>query len=118
MVSNLTMLNKDNFELYAAKAYKNYQCINYDEFRSDLTTIKMIKKGLSTRKRNLRLLVNQLILFFNVFETNAAVEMLLYTVPEHQHTEIKTLMYFLNFVSDRYISDEFDLELIKELESI
>lgn len=119
MAHNLNVLNKENFELYAAKAYKNFQCVNYEEFKSDLMTIKMIKKALSTRNRNLRLLVNQLILFFNVFETQAAVEMILYRTPPQQQGEVKTLMYFLNFIDDTQVPPEkLDLVLLRQLEEM
>lgn len=119
MASNLNVLNKDNFELYAAKAYKNFQCVNYEEFKSDLMTIKMIKKALSTRNRNLRLLVNQFILFFNVFETKAAVEMLLYKTSKEQQSEVKTVMYFLNFIDDSTVPpDTLDPVLLRQLEEL
>lgn len=102
-MQNLSDLNKDNFELYAAKAYKNLQCVEYEEFRQDLNTIRLIKKTLSTKNRNIRLVVNQFTLFFNVFDTFAAVRMLLYKIPESQLQEVKTILYFLNYIDENVI---------------
>ena len=119
MPDNFNELNKDNFELYAAKAYINYQCLDTDEFISDLNTIKRARKVLSTKNRNIRLLVNQFVLFFNVFSTEAAVKMMLYKTPPSQQAEVKTILYFLNYIDKKEIPpDTIDKELLKQLKEM
>lgn len=115
---NLTKLTDDNFELFAAKSYKNYQCLDRKEFMHDLGLITEINKGL-TKRQNVRLLVNQIIIFFNVFEVDSAVKMLFFKTAESKHPAVKTIMGYLSFLPNNdydHISDDEDiLEALKAL---
>ena len=64
-------LNEKNFLLYAMKEYNNPQCIDIEEFNDDLRKIKYIKRLFnqyaSEGVLKERLLLNHIIIFYNVF---------------------------------------------------
>ena len=70
MISN-SHLNASNFNLYAAQNYTNPRVLDVDEFYEDLYRFKYLKK-LFTKYENgkemqERLILNHLILIYNVF---------------------------------------------------
>ena len=73
-------LNEKSFLLYAMKEYNNPQCVDVDEFNDDLKKIKYIKRLLnqyiSEGVLKERLLLNHIIVFFNVFKPKAATRIL------------------------------------------
>ena len=73
-------LDNTNALLYAAKSYDNSQCFETVEFYDDLNRFKYIKRLLNKwRTSNTlkeRLLVNHLIVLYNVFGNQAATRLL------------------------------------------
>lgn len=68
----------------AMKAYDNPSAITIEDFNRDLSQIISIKKSVrryNTDRSSLRKLVNQLVIFYNVFNTTGT-ELLLYKVKE------------------------------------
>ena len=66
------------------KAYDNPSAITIEDFNKDLSQIVSIKKSVrryAVDNSSLRKLVNQLVIFYNVFGTTGT-EMLLYKVKE------------------------------------
>ena len=66
------MITEKNFLTRALKAYDNPQCITLDEFKSDLDRFSHIKKLITKYKNksgdlNERLILNHLVVCFNVF---------------------------------------------------
>lgn len=105
-------LTAKNFNLYAAQHYINPQCFSDDEFVEDLQRIENLKKlfkrfsnGIEQNKepekiaKLIRILLNNVIVFNNVFETPAAIRMLFFKIPEY-HSEIKTILTFLDIMPD------------------
>ena len=80
-------LDDGNFLLYAAKAYENPSCVDDEEFLEDLNRIKYIKRLL--RKYDIggelkeRLIINHLVVLYNVFEGDALTRMLFYRLYEY-----------------------------------
>lgn len=80
-------LDDGNFLLYAAKAYENPSCVDDEEFLEDLNRIKYIKRLL--RKYDVggdlkeRLIINHLVVLYNVFEGDALTRMLFYRLYEY-----------------------------------
>jgi hypothetical protein len=80
-------LDDGNFLLYAAKAYENPSCVDDEEFLEDLNRIKYIKRLL--RKYDIggelkeRLIINHLVVLYNVFEGEALIRMLFYRLYEY-----------------------------------
>lgn len=85
-------------------------------FQKDLYLLKLIQKQLSryTKKHclNYRLFLNNIILFFNVFETFPAKVILFDVFSEQYHSILYTFLYHLNFIAE----NEFPhLDLNKEV---
>ena len=101
-------LNEKNFLLYAMKEYNNPQCVDVDEFNDDLKKIKYIKRLLNQyiSEGNLkeRLLLNHIIVFFNVFTTKAATRILFYKMEEEFWPMLKTFLFYLNYMPEDKIA--------------
>ena len=80
-------LDDGNFLLFAAKAYENPSCVDDAEFQEDLNRIKYIKRLL--RKYEVggelkeRLILNHLVVLYNVFDGDAMTRMLFYRLYEY-----------------------------------
>jgi hypothetical protein len=92
-------LNKDNYMLFAIKFYNNPQSVTREDFEDDLKRIRYIKKLLrkyiSTGELKIHLILNHLIILFNVFD-DAAVPLLFYSLEEELWPAIKSFLIFLN----------------------
>lgn len=127
MSDNLIKLNDENFELFAMKAYRNYQCTDIEEFRSDVSSImylqRTLTKHLNGHPANIRLALNHLITIFNVFEIRSAVRMLFFKLPSRYYVVLKTYLAYLNYLPSS-IPDvslegiDIDIELFREIESV
>lgn len=95
-------LTNDNFIMYAMKHYDNPQCSGVDEFTEDLNNLKYIRKFLTVydKKGELkeRIIINNLITFYNVFGIVPATRMLFFKLPPNLHCYLKTFLLFLNFL--------------------
>jgi hypothetical protein len=96
-------LNDDNFLLYAARNYISPHYIS-EEFYSDLKRIKYIRRLIQkyNNKGDLkeRLILNHLILVYNVFDTEACTRMLFLKIGEINFSAIKTFLIYLNYMPD------------------
>jgi hypothetical protein len=94
-------LNKKNYEFYAFESYLNKSCFSKDEFYDDLRKAqyarKLAKKMLTDKEVNIRLLLNHVILFTNVFEITAAKKMLTMGCTEEEISVFKTVFTYLGF---------------------
>ena len=97
-------LTEDNFTLYAAKNYNNPQCLDVEEFNDDLARFKYIKRLLrkyrQTGEIQERLVLNHLIILYNVFGIEAANRMVFYKLEEELWPAIKTFLVFLNYLPE------------------
>jgi hypothetical protein len=102
MIENLT---EDNFLEYAMDSYRNIQCHGIEEFYDDLLLIKYIKRLF--RKYNetqemepirLRLSLNHLIIFYNVFEREHATRILFFKLEPDLYPILKTFLVFLDLM--------------------
>lgn len=95
-------LNKNNIEIYAAKAYTNKFCQSKDEFFSDLArlklTCKLAKKVNNDKSQNMRLLLNHVICFTNNFELEAAKKMFYLQASDAEKQVIKSVLTYLNLL--------------------
>jgi len=99
-------LNEENFLIYAAKSYNSPHCI-MSEFESDLKRTKYLKK-LFRRYKNTgdlkdRLILNHIILLYNVFEVEAATRILFYKIDERDYGILKTFLLYLNYMPNKVI---------------
>ena len=100
-------LTSENFLLFAAK---HYWSVHYSvsEFESDLQRIIYVKRLLRKYKKSgvisERLVLNHLILLYNVFEPTVAVNrMLFFKIDSGCYSSLKTFLVYLNRISDTVI---------------
>ncbi len=92
-------LNEKNFLLYAMQHYENPQCVEVEEFNDDLKKIKYIKRLFNQYAiegvLKERLLLNHIIVFYNVFSVEAATRILFYKLEENIWPMLKTFLFYL-----------------------
>ena len=113
---NFDDLNGKNFLLYAMQHYDNPQCVEVEEFNDDLRKIKYIKRlfnqySLGGELKE-RLLLNHIIVFFNVFQTKAATRILFFKLDEKFWPMLKTFLFYLKFMPEDKIESINGKELI------
>ena len=97
-------LNEKNFLLYAMKEYNNPQCTEVEEFNDDLKKIKYIKRLLnqyvSEGVLKERLLLNHIIIFYNVFPPAAATRILFFKIKERFWPILKPFLFYLKLMPE------------------
>jgi hypothetical protein len=92
-------LNENNYILFAIKYYENPQSVTMEDFESDLKRIRYVKRLLkrykNTGELKTHLILNHLIILFNVFN-DAAVPLLFYNLEKELWPSIKSFLVFLN----------------------
>ena len=92
-------LNEKNYVHFAMKYYMNNQCTSVEEFNEDLNKIKYVKRlfnrFLATGELRTNLIMNHLIVIYNVFETEAATRMLFFKVEKRFYSILKPFLLFM-----------------------
>lgn len=118
-------LNEDNYLLFAIKFYENPQSLTMEDFQSDLKRIRYVKRLLkkykNTGELKVHLILNHLIILFNVFN-DAAIPLLFYNLEKELWPSIKSFLIFLNRFPEyprTQIHDiEEDIECLTQLQAI
>ena len=109
-------MNEKNFLLFAMQHYDNPQCVDVEEFNDDLRKIKYIKRLFNQYSLGgdlkERLLLNHIIVFFNVFQTKAATRILFFKLDEKFWPVLKTFLFYLQFMPEDKIESINGKELI------
>lgn len=96
-------LDDSNFVLYAAKHYENPQCLDTIEFYDDLKRFKYLKRlfGKYEESGELRerLILNHLIVLYNVFGQHATRMLFLKLEPYYSY--LKPFLVLLNYMPDK-----------------
>jgi len=104
-----TILNEDNFVVYAMHHYENSQCHGLVEFEEDLNRFKYLKRLFSRYKQGgelrERLILNHLIVLYNVFGASPATKMLFFKTDKEYWPQLKTFLVFLNYMPTEVIAD-------------
>lgn len=116
-------LNEANFTLFAARHYYNPKCIDADEFHEDLARFKYVKrllnKYLDSGQLSERLILNHLIVIFNVFGAGSGLKMLEYRLQQKHWPVAKPFLLFLMIIpSYKYDSIEPDQYVEGKLKQI
>ena len=121
-------LTNENYLMYALLHYDNPHCIDIKEYFEDVRKLKYIKRLFNRYKEDgvmkERLILNHLILFYNVFSNEAATRLLFFRVGKEHHSLLKTFLIFLNKMPEQindtlYSSDiSLDKEIIEILRKI
>jgi hypothetical protein len=94
-------LTSENILIYAMKAYDRPDCI-MSEFKEDMKRFNYLKR-LFRRYRKLheikdRLVINHLVVLYNVFGVEVATRLLFYKISEEDYSTLKTYLLFLNYM--------------------
>jgi len=101
--------------LFAIKFYDNPQAVTKDDFESDLKRIRYVKRLLkkykNTGELKVHLILNHLIILFNVFN-DAAVPLLFYNLEEELWPSIKSFLIFLKRIPEypKTVVDDIDAD--------
>jgi len=128
MFENLT---EENFQLFAMKYYTNPHCADILEFQDDLKRIRYIKRLFKKYRESgelkERLILNHLIVIYNMFESRPATRMLFMKL-EGYYDYLKPFLIFLGYyptelrlVNGKKVLDEeisLDPQIIKVLRGI
>lgn len=99
----LTTSNATNAELqsYAIKYYDNPYKVTLTEFTDDFNKLVTIKRSFTKFvlgcNVNIKLLVNNIISFYNVFEHHAATALIEYKLESDQKEKMNAFLMFLSF---------------------
>ena len=98
-------LTEENFLMFSMREYNNMQCTDIEEFHDDLKKIKYIKRLFNIYKNDgqlkERLILNHLIVFYNVFPAYAGTRILFYKIEEQFWPMLKTFLIFLERMPDK-----------------
>lgn len=97
-------LTNKNFKLFASHYYNNPECTDVQEFEEDLSRFKYLKRLLKRYEVDEdlqeRLILNHLIVIYNVFGIEAANKMIWFKIdPNHWHY-IKPFLVFLHYLPE------------------
>ena len=92
-------LNEKNYLMFAIKHYDNPQSVTVDDFMEDMKKFKylkrLLKRYLKTGVLRVNLILNHLIILFNVFG-EGTIPLLMYKLGEEYYAIIKTFLLYLN----------------------
>jgi hypothetical protein len=119
----MILLNDKNLPLYAAKHYYNPNFSDIDEFYEDLKRFKYIKRlvnrYLETEILADRLILNHIIVIFNVFGIEPALNMLKVKLDERHWPVVKPFLIYLSYIKNNEITgiemDEAVVEFLRKI---
>lgn len=116
-------LTEENLFLYAAKHYSNPTFSDVDDFYEDLKRFKYIKRLVNRYLDHddlaERLILNHLIVVFNVFGIEATLNILELKMNEKHWPVIKPFLIFLKYIrNDQYTQIEMDKTVVDRLRLI
>ena len=116
-------LTNDNIVMFAIKHYDNPQCEGESEFQDDMKRFKYVKRLLRKYKDSgelkERLILNHLIVIFNVFGPDAGSTLLLFKIEPEFWDVLKTFMLFLSALPEGELEEvEENIEVKKVLEKL
>tara|TARA_B100000941_G_C28445828_1_gene522249 strand:- start:126 stop:521 length:396 start_codon:yes stop_codon:yes gene_type:complete len=93
-------LNENNVFNYQMKNYDNHQCHSMEEFLDDMKRIKYVKrlfhKYYTKKVLKERLIINHLVVLFNVLGIEPCNRILFLKIDEEQHYILVSFLHFLH----------------------
>jgi len=116
-------LTEENLLLFAAQNYYNPRFSSIDEFYDDLSRFKYVKRLINQyvnkKKLSERLILNHLIVIFNVFGIDAGLKICELKIHKKDWTVLKPFLVFLNTIkNDEYTNIQMDKYVIEQLRKI
>ena len=95
-------LSEETFSLYAIKFYDNPHCRGMSEFHDDLKRFRYLKRLFRKYKAGKglkeRLVLNHIIILYNLFGVEATTKMLFFKIERRYWSQLKSFLYFLNYI--------------------
>jgi len=102
-------LSNKNFKLFAANNYNNPECTDVEEFKQDLSRFKYLKRLLTRYEEHgelqERLILNHLIVLYNVFGIEACNKMIWFKIDENHYHIIKPFLVYLHYLPEDQMID-------------
>ncbi len=97
-------LNPDTVMLYASKCYESPYCLK-SEFKEDFKHFNYVKRLLRRYQKEKilkeRLILNHLVIIYNVFDSVGATRLLFYYVRKEHYPALKTFLIYLSRMPER-----------------
>ena len=94
-------LTSENILLYAVKAYDRPNML-MSEFKEDMKRFNYLKRLLKRYRKDgemrERLVINHLVVLYNVFGIEVATRLLFYKMSKEDYGALKTYLLFLNYM--------------------
>jgi hypothetical protein len=95
-------LTEDNFIMYAIRHYDNPGCKGITEFEDDLKKFRYLKrlfrKYTAGKGLKEKLIVNHLVIIYNLFGAEAATNMLFFKIEKKYWSQLKTFLVYLSYM--------------------
>ena len=115
-------LTNGNYMMYALLHYDNPHCKDIKEFFEDIKRIhyirRLLKRHISDGVLKERIILNHLITFYNVFETESATRILFFKVEKEYHPALKTFLIYINKMPEDMHNITLDEKVVKTLRDI
>jgi len=116
-------LDEDTFLLYGAKNYYNPTCLDAEEFYEDIKRFKYVKRLVNRYrdggKLSVNLILNHLVVIFNVFGVDGGYKMLQYKLDESHLPVVKPFLLYLKVITENdMIGVKMDEYIITELRKV
>jgi|TARA_R110000803_G_scaffold46198_10_gene97049 hypothetical protein len=116
-------LNEETFTLFAARSFYNPTCIDAEEFYEDIKRFKYVKRLLNRYIDQgalaERLILNHLVVIFNVFTIPAGLKMLEYKLDEKHWSVVKPFLIKLSIIeNNKYTGITMDQYVVDQLRKI
>ena len=115
-------LTNGNYMMYALLHYDNPYCKDIKEFFEDIKRIhyinRLLKRYYTDGSLKERMILNHLIIFYNVFESQPATRILFFKVNKKYHSALKTFLIYINKMPDDMHDIQLDTKIVKTLRDI
>ena len=125
-------INKENIDIFSESSYRNPKCVSAEDFYEDMNRIKYVKRLFNKYNRGgeikIRLILNHIIAFYNVFEKRDATRILFFKMEEEYWSLLKTFLLYLSYMPEivhgvngrNIMSDNININvsIYRELENI
>lgn len=123
MMKVFDKLTDRNFEFFAMQNYDNRECCDIEEFKEDLARFKYLKRLFRRYEVHNdlqeRLILNHLIVIYNVFGIKAANRMMWYKIDKAHYHYLKPFLVFLNYLDvNEKVEIKMDQNVINVLRNV
>lgn len=123
MMKVFDKLTDRNFEFFAMQHYDNRECCDIEEFKEDLARFKYLKRLFRRYEVHNdlqeRLILNHLIVIYNVFGIKAANRMMWFKIDKAHYHYLKPFLVFLNYLDvNEKVEIKMDQNVINVLRNV